>query len=371
MRALCLLLFCLLACAPAASNAHTLSSAYLDVTVAADDGVRVQFDVSVRDLALTFPVDADRDDVVTWGELLAQRSRIEDWAAAGIGFSHAGNQACRLAPTGFGIRRYAEGAYVALDLQGRCATGPRAELAYGLLFERDPEHRVIVTLREGEGEVTTGILSQDRPRLPIGDRQQPVFLAYLEHGIHHILVGYDHLAFLLTLLLTIPLASRGPRPAPAPGMRKAFMQVLVIVTSFTLAHSITLTLAALDLVRPSSRWIEIAIAGSVLIASLNNLYPLVKQERLWAMGLVFGLIHGFGFAGALLELDLPEGSRLLALLSFNLGVEAGQIVIVLAVFPLLYAARNQSWYRSFVVPAISIAIALLASYWVAQRLAGG
>jgi len=145
--------------------------------------------------------------------------------------------------------------------------------------------------------------------------------------------------------------------------------VAYVVTAFTVAHSVTLSLAALGLVRPSAQLVEIVIAVSVLLAALNNIRPIVTG-RVWAVALVFGLIHGFGFAGALQELGLPRGQELLALLGFNLGVEIGQLGVVLLVVPLLAVMRRHRWYARVVMPALSALIALAALYWIAERLPG-
>jgi hypothetical protein len=139
------------------------------------------------------------------------------------------------------------------------------------------------------------------------------------------------------------------------------------VTAFTIAHSITLSLAALGWITPASRWVEAAIAASVLVAALNNVWPVVVR-RVWLVAFSFGLIHGFGFAGALSELGLPDRARLAALVGFNLGVEIGQLLIVCLVLPLLYAVRNKQWYPRFVMPLASIIIAALAAWWMYLRL---
>jgi hypothetical protein len=141
-----------------------------------------------------------------------------------------------------------------------------------------------------------------------------------------------------------------------------------LVTAFTVAHSITLTLAALGEVRPSTRLVEAAIALSVLLAALNNLWPVVVR-RLWLAAFGFGLVHGLGFAGALLETGLPRQSRLAALLGFNAGVEAGQLAVVGIALPLLFALRRSPGYATWVVRGGSLLVALLAVDWLVRRLA--
>jgi len=138
------------------------------------------------------------------------------------------------------------------------------------------------------------------------------------------------------------------------------------VTAFTVAHSITLTLAALSIVALPSRWVESGIALSVVLAALNNLFPIVANGR-WMAAFGFGLLHGFGFAGALQDLGLPTGSLALSLAAFNLGVESGQLAIVLVFLPLAFALRSTWTYRRLVFAGGSVAIAAIASVWLVER----
>jgi hypothetical protein len=141
---------------------------------------------------------------------------------------------------------------------------------------------------------------------------------------------------------------------------------LKIVTAFTLAHSITLSLATLGVFSLPSRWVESAIAASVVLAALNNLWPLFHGRR-WAMAFAFGLIHGFGFASVLADLGLPQGTLALALVGFNVGVEIGQLAIVAAFLPLAFMLRDTRFYQRGVFVGGSAAIAMLAALWFAER----
>jgi hypothetical protein len=154
---------------------------------------------------------------------------------------------------------------------------------------------------------------------------------------------------------------------PADSFRQAFWDVLRIVTAFTVAHSITLSLATLGLVALPSRWVEAAIALSVVLAALNNVWPLVHSRR-WAVAFCFGLIHGFGFASVLQDLGLPREALVLALVGFNLGVEVGQLAIVAVFLPLAFAARRTNFYRSGVLVGGSLLIACVAGVWLAERV---
>jgi HupE / UreJ protein len=143
--------------------------------------------------------------------------------------------------------------------------------------------------------------------------------------------------------------------------------VLKVVTAFTLAHSITLSLAALGLISLPSRLVESAIAASVIVAALSNLRGAVEGRR-WIMAFIFGLIHGFGFASVLADLGLPQGALVLALVGFNVGVELGQLAIVLVFLPVAFWLRSTRFYQVGVLRVGSIIVALLAAWWLVQRL---
>jgi hypothetical protein len=153
---------------------------------------------------------------------------------------------------------------------------------------------------------------------------------------------------------------------PATSLGAVAIDVAKVVTAFTIAHSITLTLAALGLVSPNARWIESGIALSVVLAALNNVFPLVRHGR-WVAAFGFGLIHGCGFASALKDLGLPTGSLAISLFGFNVGVELGQLAIVAVFLPVAFALRGTWTYRRGVLAGGSMAIAAIASIWLIER----
>jgi len=180
--------------------------------------------------------------------------------------------------------------------------------------------------------------------------QDASFRRFFVLGVEHIWTGYDHLAFLLALLL--------------PGGTLA--RLAGIVTAFTIAHSITLGLAALGIFTLPVRPVEAAIAASVVVAALDGLRPHAHDRR-WLLTFAFGLIHGFGFAGVLREVGLPADAVALPLLAFNLGVEAGQLAIVVLAVPLIRAAAG-SRHGPTLLRAIALAIAALGAFWLTSRL---
>ena len=180
------------------------------------------------------------------------------------------------------------------------------------------------------------------------------FANFLSLGVKHILMGYDHLLFLLGLLI----------------VARGFVSSLSIITSFTIAHSITLAIATLHVVQIPSRIVEPLIAASIVFVGIENLLrgDVLNARRMVTFG--FGLIHGFGFASALSEAGIGSGTGgiVLPLFSFNLGVELGQIVVAAAALPILWKLREKPMFIARWAPACSAAIVVLGSFWFFQRV---
>lgn len=357
------ILFLLLALwLPALASAHKSSDSYLSLAVLDDGGVHGRWDIALRDLDLLLPLDGDGDRRLTWGELQAATPALHALAAQVLQL-RAGGEACTLrsdtAPVA--IEERVDGRYAVLTLQGACAPGRDLELSYGLLDGVDAAHRGIASVLV-QGREQALVLSPGQ-QLPLGeDARVGNWLAQVRDGMHHIATGYDHLLFLFSLLLPVALLGAG-------GGRAAWRDTVLLVTAFTLAHSLTLALATFDLLRLPGRWVEAAIAASVLIAALHNLIEHAPRTR-WIMAFVFGLVHGLGFAAMLGELPAATGPRLLALAGFNLGVEAGQLLAVAVFLPfaLWLARRDRLVYRRWGVQGGSLAIAAVATVWLCQRL---
>lgn len=174
------------------------------------------------------------------------------------------------------------------------------------------------------------------------------FLRFVWLGMQHIATGYDHLAFLLGLLIATA----------------SLRSLVKTITSFTIAHSITLALATFDVVILPSRFTESMIALSIIYVAVENLIRNRSLER-WRITFLFGLIHGFGFSNVLREMQLPRADLALSLFSFNAGVEIGQLIFVILLFPAIEDLMKRGW--TWLRPAVSSAIALLAAYWFIQR----
>jgi hypothetical protein len=227
-----------------------------------------------------------------------------------------------------------------------------------LLFPYDVNHQTFVNVYEGDALVRQEVLNAARNRVDFftGSRQGllAVFTGFTASGIHHIAIGPDHILFVIGLLL----------------LGGTLKRLLMIVTAFTLGHSVTLALATLQIVDPPARIIEPAIALSIVFVGADNLLagPGGRDVRAWA-ALAFGLVHGFGFASVLRDAGLPNRALGLSLFSFNLGVEIGQAIIVIVVATSLAAlrSRNPQLARKIAV-AGSVVVTLAGAYWFVERV---
>ena len=383
--------------AAATVSAHIASNSFLTIDVTDDRGshpqarINGQIELAVRDAELAVGLDTNSDGQVTWAEVRAHRAELIDYLDSTLTLS-LGGKPCRLAYSSLQVNDRVDGTYLWLPFSGACeprsrgatkmsaagtgATGAgssRAALSidYRVMQDLDPSHRGLLSLSAGN-RTQTGVLTPGKGQQVFTlDRPSwlSAFAGYLRIGIWHIWSGIDHLLFLLSLLLPAVLRRRNGQWEAVPLARPAFVNILKVVTAFTVAHSITLSLAALDVVHLPSRLTESIIAASIVVAALNNLVPRVTEHR-WRIAFAFGLLHGFGFASVLTEMGLPPGARLLSLVAFNLGVEAGQLAVVLAVMPLAFSIRATRFYRHTVMRWGSTAIGALALVWFVQRAAG-
>ncbi len=354
-----------LCCTPA--QAHKPSDSYLYLSVH-EQHVDGQWDIALRDLDFALGLDADGNGELTWDEVRAKHDAIAAYALSHLSLSSADV----LCPSTAGaqlIDQHSDGAYAVLRFSAVCSAKISAlKVNYRLLFELDPQHKGLLKLQY-RGLTSSAIFSPDAAAqkfaLAEPDRLQQ-FADYLTTGVWHIWLGFDHILFLLSLLLPAVLIWWDRQWRPAPSLHGCLLDVLKIVTAFTLAHSITLSLATLQVIALPSRWVEAAIAASVVFAALNNIVTLLPTRR-WLAAFGFGLIHGFGFASVLTDLELPQGVLLLALVGFNGGVELGQIALVALFLPLAYGMRKSWVYRKLVLLGGSSLIALIAGAWFTER----
>lgn len=361
-------LFFGLACAEV--GAHKLSDSYLNIKVE-EDVISGQWDLALRDLEYAIGLDANGDSEITWGELRASHRVLEDYLLSRIVLSFD-DEGCALRVTEHLVDYHTDGAYAVVRFEGTAPPHSKTlEVGYGFLFDLDPLHRGLAKIEYG-GLVRTAIFSpaETTQQYAFGhiSRWQQ-FLAFAKEGIHHIMIGFDHVLFLIALLLPAVLYREAGKWVAVTRCAPALISLAKIVTAFTIAHSITLTLAVLEVVSLPARFGESVIAASVLLAALNNLRPVVREET-WVVAFVFGLIHGFGFASVLADIGLISKNLVLSLVGFNCGVELGQLAIVGLFIPAAFLSRNSGIYQKFALMGGSAFIAAISMIWMVERILG-
>ena len=345
--------------------AHQSSVVYGDV-VAQGRTVDVTLQIAHSDLYEALGLDKDRP--ASTAEAEAGAERIGRYVQARLSVENHGHPCAGTAEQHALLpKQSGDGFFFVQRLRFRCHRSLEdARLTYSLFFDVDPRHQCLLRLRsDGEsGPVETEQVFRSSSRsLPLG---RPLstwdnLRDYSALGVEHIFTGYDHLAFLFALLIIAAAAAasgsgatgdgaspaRDPADSPAAaasasrspmsanGARRGLLAVVRIVTAFTLAHSVTLCLSGLGIVSLPGRLVESFIAASIGYVAIENLLRPVPRHR-FLLTFAFGLVHGFGFASVLKEIGLPRRGLLLSLLSFNVGVELGQLVVVALAFPVLY-----------------------------------
>ena len=370
MKWIAAILALLLLGAATTTQAHVASNSFLTLRA---EGARLDgaLELAVRDAEIAVGLDNDHDGKVTWGEVRASQGALVSYLREHLQLSGS-EGACTLQFGAVQVNERVDGNYLWQPFTAICpAALRRLSIDYRVLDEEDPSHRGLLTLiAQGIGQ--TAVLGGAHS-LQSFDLRHPslgsAFVEYLQAGIWHIWSGIDHLLFLLSLLLPAVLLRRGRRWQAVPQAAPALLNILKVVTAFTLAHSITLSLAAFDVIHLPTRLTESAIAASIIVGALNNVFPVVTEAR-WRIAFAFGLLHGFGFAAVLSEMGLPQGARLISLVSFNLGVEVGLLAVVAAVMPLAYLLRGTRLYQGTLMRWGSTTIAGLAFVWLVQRATG-
>lgn len=366
---------------------HQLSTAYLRAEVTETGALNGEWQVKLFDLEQAIGLDRNTDGNLLWSELQQQSFEVQEYLNQSLSFSR-NDQPCTLTISAdWAIAEHFNEGYLVVPLRGQCPISGELRLRYSAFFEQNSDHKLLASITNDRTSVldepakpteshpssfTTAehrVLSKQRPEVVFGLESGSIWLTvqeFLVEGVIHIWIGLDHILFLLSLLLTCVLVRSRSEWKGRQSKRDILTTTAWVVTAFTLAHSLTLTATALGWVALPSRWVEVGIAASVAVAALNNIWPVTVRLGWLTFG--FGLLHGMGFAGVLGELGLPSDQKLITILAFNLGVEVGQLVIVLLVLPLLILARNRVWYSRYLLPIASFAIAFVALRWVLERL---
>jgi len=353
-----LVLFSLLPFQEAAAHDPGLSSLTIRTH---PNGLEATLTLAVKDVAQLVALDYDGDGIVTQAEFAGGRSQLEAVVAAQL----------IIAPDGKVVRselirsHLDEDNNVEVHLDFHTAVVSTLEIQSKLITSLPNGHRQYLRVEDFTGKtITEGLLSAaaDRataqmtlPNPSVAVRETASsFADFLALGVKHILTGYDHLLFLLGLLV----------------VARGFASSLKIITGFTIAHSFTLALATFGLVQIPSRIVEPLIAASIIYVGVDNLFRGDNPNARQLLTFGFGFIHGFGFASALREMGIGSrtGGIVLPLFSFNVGVELGQIMVAAAALPVIWRLRESPIFIAQWVPACSTTVVLLGSFWFLERV---
>jgi len=365
---------------PPIALAHKESDAYVNLHTdpANPNALLGQFDVALRDLDFAIGIDSNHDGNITWGEVKAHRDAIERYVLPNLTIKGDG-LTCQITPTGQMIDAHSDGAYDVILFTALCdkEVPDQLTILYHLFQDVDPYHRGIISVY-ARGSTSGAVLGPQNTSTTLNlnrpDRWRQ-FKSFVIDGLWHIWTGPDHLLFILSLLLpSVLICRRRPRTPFEPGVWQpvdrfwpAALELVKVISGFTVSHSVTLSLSVLGFVNLPSRLVESGIALSVIVAAFNNIYPVVTR-RAWVVAFAFGFIHGLGFASALAGLKLPPVAMAVSLGGFNVGVELGQESVVMPLIMLAFALRKTAFYRIGVLRIGSWMIVAVATLWLCQRM---
>lgn len=366
---LCTLLYTACIMLSQVTYSHQLSTSYLNLeqteTINDQSKLTGYWQIQLADLEQKVAFDLNADGHITWQEITTKRTTIDEFVSDSVSATISNKHTCALTSNGpLQLDSHFNQPYVVIPLSFVCPTSDAFTLSYSAFFNLDANHKAITTINKHTRIFSAGNSTQTIDFT--GSGYLATFTQYVYQGVLHIWMGPDHILFLIALLLTCVLVRNNKKWQGIGSKLTIFKHTAWIVTAFTLAHSITLTATAMNILSPNSRWVELGIAISVLFAALNNIWPVILRLGWITFG--FGLLHGMGFASVLGELGLSNDYQLLSVLAFNLGVEIGQLAILIVALPLLILARNHAWYQKWLMPAGSLAIALIAIQWSIERI---
>ncbi len=347
-------------------NADILKENYITIDTNSSH-VNLTLDFESDNLDQFIELDTNDNGLISWSELKDKKDEIVRLVLPHIKLTSNG-KICGKKLTDFEVHRRVHQSYIILNIDLDCELENDLSLHYDLFFDVDRTQKLFVQLKD-KNSSNPMVISSRKQDIKLDVEKGSLFktfINFLVEGIWHIWIGFDHILFLLMLLIPSVVYFVNKKLIPEKSLKITLIKILKIVTAFTLAHSITLALSVLDVVEVNSRYVEIAIALSVLFTALNNLF-LFFTSRTWILAFSFGLIHGFGFATVLKEMTLKSSELIGSLLGFNLGVEIGQMVIVLTLIPLIYFSRKTKFYRYILLYGFSILTAIISILWAYER----
>lgn len=362
----------------ALTYAHEPNQSFLFLRIYETDGIEGRFEINVNELNKIFnlglPKDATIDDIRPYKDL------IQNYILENTKFSsELGNYNVIFGDLGALRISYGNFMQFNFKLNELKELPENLNVYYNIGFAVDKTHRGFLTV---EHNWKAGLINNEKvialdftpaePNDTLSLSNMSVltgFIAMIKEGIWHIWIGIDHILFLLALILPAVVRRKDNTLfgwEPVLTFKTAFLYIIKVVTFFTIAHTITLSLASLELINLPSQLVESIIAFSIGLAAFHNIKPIFKMKD-WVIAFIFGLFHGFGFASVLSDLGLTGEFLTLSLLGFNIGVEIGQLAIIAGIFPVLYLIRKLKLYPKFLV-YMSVLLIIVSLYWFIERV---
>lgn len=348
------------------SYAHELSSGYLTLDEMSAGVFTGELLLNSDDLTQIKGLKSSATTTVGWGQVNLNHTRVVGYLKQVLTIKRD-SQACRLTINLPSMRRISGKDLLVYPVDATCAPHGDIIVNYSGIFDVESDHQLLVQINTKEHSATQ-VFSQDNHTATLADGKSAnwsLFGEMLYQGVWHIFIGIDHILFLVATLLTVNLLRTNGAWQKEPSVKRIFKNTLILVSAFTLAHSITLTLTALGYIGLNSNLVEFGIALSVLFTAINNIYPQVV--KLGILTFAFGLLHGMGFASVFADLNAQSDSLVLSVAAFNIGVEVGQLAIVSVLLPLLIGLRHWHQYTRAIMPLCSAVIAIIALNWAIQR----
>ena len=366
--------------------AHEPNQSYIHLKVYEKDGITGTFELNVRELKKVFGLDLEKrlvvEDIIPYEELL------KSYFLERVSFAN-GSENYEVILGDIDVYHTGLGSYsvVHFKLKDSEVIPENLMVDYNAVFDKDPTHAGILLVQYNwkagiiNNETNIALtFSESEPKGVLNLSDLSVWRGFnemIKQGVWHIWIGIDHILFLLALILPAVVRrvwtnkegteeERTWKWVAVNRFKPAFLYIIKIITFFTIAHTITLSLASLEIVTLPSRLVESVIALSIGLAALHNIRPLFHGKD-WVIAFVFGLFHGFGFATVLGDLGLTSEFLTLSLLGFNLGVEIGQVVIIALIFPVLYLLKDRKQYAKLLTYG-SVILIIISLYWLTERV---
>lgn len=379
MKGIFLFLSILLSFASGAAHAHADGENYVWLTME-QDSLAGKVELNQKDIAKKLSIELDLEDE---GEATQQQiESIQQYLQQSLQFSDGGERL----EIKFNDTQYFEEKVEMVQFFFESEKDPAnstLEIRNSIFLDKaslksDLLHKSIVLLEYNKkidkyfGQENIVLIFDSRNSVQELDFENPSFAytwpAFFKQGILHILLGFDHVLFVITILLTCAMTyARSTGWVENRSIKSAAWTVFKLLTVFTIAHSITLTLSALGLLQVNIAVVELVIVLSILVMALNNIKPLFSHQSILVI-FVFGLFHGVGFASVMNQLAFRNVFIERIVLMFNLGIEFGQLLIAIVIAPLVYFLSRTEMYRKWGMVIASLFIALIAAYWFTQRI---